>query len=380
MSWKFPLYEVGAEIEWDRLEDRFDWIQEMRDVPQDPLWHAEGDVFIHTQMVTEALVNLPEYQGLSEQDQHVLFAAALLHDVEKRSTTTTMEIDGVERIVSPSHPRKGEFTARELLYREIPTPFKVREQIAKLVRYHGLPPWAIQKKDARKEVITASLAVNTEFLYLLAKADVLGRISADGEEVLLRVELFKELCQEHECWGKARAFPSDYARYWYLNKEESSPDYDPFDDLKCEVTMMCALPGSGKDTYIQRNLNVPILSLDEIRRAHKIDPRDKKKNGQVIQMGKEQAKVFLRKQTSFVFNATNITREMRSKWISLFTEYGARVRIVYLEVPHSQLITQNHNRAHKVPENILDKMIRKWEMPGYAEAHEVVFEVGDKVL
>lgn len=377
MSWKFPLYEVGNTIEWDRLEDRFDWIQEMRGVPQDPLWHAEGDVFIHTQMVTEALVNLPEYKNLSEQDQHILFAAALLHDVEKRSTTTTMEIDGVERIVSPSHPRKGEFTARELLYREIPTPFEVREQVAKLVCYHGLPPWAIQKEDARKEVIAASLAVNTEFLYLLAKADVLGRISADGEEVSLRVELFKELCQEHECWGEARAFPSDYARYWYLNKAESSPDYEPFDDLKCEVIMMCALPGSGKDTYIQRNLDVPILSLDEIRRTHKIDPKDKKKNGQVIQMGKEQAKVFLRKQTSFVFNATNITREMRSKWISLFTDYGARVRIVYLEVPFSQLIAQNHNRAHKVPENVLDKMIQKWEMPGYSEAHEVVFEVGE---
>lgn len=338
------------------------------------------EMYLSIQMVTEALVSLPEYQGLNEQDQHILFAAALLHDVEKRSTTTTMEIDGVERIVSPSHPRKGEFTARALLYREIPTTFKVREQIAKLVRYHGLPPWAIQKKDARKEVIAASLAVNTELLYLLAKADVLGRISADGEEVLLRVELFKELCQEHECWGKARAFPSDYVRYWYLNKAESSPDYEPFDDLKCEVTMMCALPGSGKDTYIQRNLDVPILSLDEIRRTHKIDPRDKKKNGQVIQMGKEQAKVFLRKQTSFVFNATNITREMRSKWISLFTDYGARVRIVYLEVPYSQLMAQNHNRAHKVPENVLDKMIQKWEMPGYAEAHEVVFEVGDKVL
>jgi hypothetical protein len=38
-------------------------------------------------MVLDALEGLEEYQQLPEADQQLLWAAALLHDVEKRSTT-----------------------------------------------------------------------------------------------------------------------------------------------------------------------------------------------------------------------------------------------------------------------------------------------------
>lgn len=84
----------------------------------------------------------------------------------------------------------------------------------------------------------------------------------------------------------------------------------------------------------------------------------------------------MRAKTSFVFNATNITGDMRGKWISLFTEYGAWVKIVYLEVPYNVLLSQNHNREHKVPEKTLTNMIGKLEIPVPKEAHEVVYEVG----
>lgn len=67
---------------------------------------------------------------------------------------------------------------------------------------------------------------------------------------------------------------------------------------------------------------------------------------------------------------------MRSKWISLFTDYGARVKIYYLEVPYKQLLTQNHNREYKVPEKVLTNLIGKLEIPVPKETHEVVYEVG----
>lgn len=377
MNWKFPTYEPGQPIDWAGLEDRFAWFRDMQGVPQDPIWHAEGDVFVHTKMVVEALVGMAEFKALTEQDQHILFASALLHDVEKRSTTTTEVIDGVERIVSPRHAKKGEYTVRTLLYQELPTPFRVREQIAKLVRLHGLPLWAIQKQDPNKEVIRAGLVVNTYHLSLLARADILGRICEDQEEILLRIELFDELCRENGCWGKAREFETGYARFWYLNKTDSSPDYVPYNDLKFEVVMLCALPGSGKDTYLKKHLDLPVLSLDDIRRAEGIAPTDRKKNGRVIQMGKEKAKEFMRARKSFVFNATNITREMRSKWISLFTDYGGKVKIVYLEVPFQKLLSQNHNRDYKVPQHVVERMIDKLEVPTPGEAHEVEYVVGE---
>lgn len=375
--WKFPEYEVNKALDWEVLVNKYSWIADMQYVMQDPVWHAEGDVLTHTRMVVEELLELDEFKLLSEQDKHILVTAALFHDVEKRSTTLEETINGKVRIVSPRHAKKGEFTSRDILYKEMNTPFEIREQICKLVRLHGLPIWAISRDNPQKEVIYASTVVNTHLLYLLAKADALGRICEDKDEQLLKIELFKELCTEHDCFGKTKAFKSNYGRFLYFNKTESSPDYEPYDDLICTVTIMCALPGSGKDTFIKRHLDVPVLSLDDIRRANKIAPTDKKNNGRVVQLAKEQARVFLRSKTSFVFNATNITVDMRSRWIGLFLDYNARVKIVYIEVPYKRLLKQNANRNYKVPDNVLAKLIRKLEIPTVREAHEVEYIVSD---
>jgi len=378
--WKFPNYDIGNNLNWDELTNSYSWISDMQGVPQDPIWHAEGDVYIHTKMVTDKLLESAEFKQLNNQDKHILVAAALFHDIEKRSTTTEEEIDGKLRIVSPRHAKKGEYTTRQILYSEMNAPFTIREQICKLVRLHGLPIWAISKENPNKEVIYASTVVNTYLLSILAKADILGRICEDQEEILLKIELFNELCRDNNCLAKKREFKSNYGRFLYFNKEESYPDYLPFDDLICTVTVMCALPGSGKDTYIRNNLDQPILSLDDIRRKHKISPTDKKGNGQVIQKAKETAKEYLRAKTSFVFNATNITRDMRSRWISLFTDYNARVKIIYIEVPYKTLLQQNSSREHKVPEEVIHKLIGKLEIPTLQEAHEVEYIINEEKI
>jgi putative nucleotidyltransferase with HDIG domain len=144
---KLSMWKIIENYQWDTIKQRFEWIRDMQNVPQDPIFHAEGDVETHTRMVLEALLELEEFKALQEQDQHLLIAAALLHDVEKRSTTVT-ESDG--RITSKGHARKGKLTSRRILYLDVPTPFQIREQIVKLVRYHGLPLWVFEKEDPRK--------------------------------------------------------------------------------------------------------------------------------------------------------------------------------------------------------------------------------------
>jgi len=378
--WVFPNYTSEGGVNWQAMLAQFSWLRDMQKVPQDPIWHAEGDVLTHTKMVVEALIKLPEFARLSEQNKHILVAAALLHDVEKRSTTTTEIIDGMPRIVSPRHAKRGEYTARCILYKNIPTPFFIREAIVKLVRYHGLPLWAIEKPDPQKAVINASLVLNTQHLSLLAKADVLGRICADKEELLFKIALFEELCKENACFGNARHFKSGYARFLYCNKSRSSPNYVPYDNLIFTVYMLSGLPGTGKDTYINSHLDksLPILSLDAIRRKAGIAPTHKKKNGVVIQQAKEEAKIFMRAKQSFVFNATNITTDMRRKWIGLFTSYGAKVQLLYIEVPYIQLLAQNRNRTYVVPQKVIERLLTKLEIPSCVEAHDLVYVIGNE--
>jgi putative nucleotidyltransferase with HDIG domain len=122
--------------DWQHMALQYEWIADMHGVPQDPVHHAEGDVAVHTQMVLTALAALPGYNALQPEAQEILWMAALLHDVEKRSTTIT-EADG--SIISPGHAKKGALTARHILYTQFDLPFGIREQIVYLVRHHGLP-------------------------------------------------------------------------------------------------------------------------------------------------------------------------------------------------------------------------------------------------
>jgi len=226
--WKMKGYTDNEQtLVWDMLVSTYSWVKDMRGVKQDPIWHAEGDVAVHTHMVMCELFKLPEFQELNEQEKSIMFSSALFHDVEKRSTTK--EEDG--RIVSPGHSKKGEFTTRTILYKE-GTPFKIRETICKLVRHHGFPIWVNEKKDPVRSLIEINQFLNMKHLYTLAKADMLGRICNDADEMLYRVEFFKALCIEHNCFDKLHLFPNDLARYKYLTGD-SSIDYVPFDDLKC---------------------------------------------------------------------------------------------------------------------------------------------------
>ena len=246
----------------------------------------------------------------------------------------------------------------------------------KLVRYHGLPIWLLEKANLEKAVIQASLEVNTALLYLLAKADMLGRICEDQQEMLDRVELFKEFCMEQGCFGKAKDFPSDWGRYLYFHKTDSPLAYIPYEKGSFEVILLAGLPGTGKDTYIQQNYpDIPMVSIDVFRRQHKVAPTDKKRNGRMVQLAKEQARTYLRTKQSFVWNATNITQNMRRKLIDLFQTYGAKTTLVYLEVPYLELLQQNRNRAYMVPEKVIHRMIKKLEVPVIWEAPIVNYPI-----
>lgn len=377
---------------WALLSARFDWVRDMHGVEQDNQHHAEGDVAIHTQNVLRELVALPEYQTLNTIEQEILWVAALLHDVEKRSTT---RIDDNGRIISPGHAKKGESTARQILY-QLNTPFVIREHIAALVRFHGLPLWIMEKPDPQKALLAASLRVDMRLLSLLAKADVLGRICQDSNELLERIDLFELYCQEQHCWDCAYPFNHHRARYHYFASSNQHPDFIPFNNSQSQVVLLTGLPGMGKDSFIAKGLkndsvisddviNVDlfnkdyqdwhVVSLDDIRRANKISPADRNATGWVVQQAKAQAKEFLRKGENFVWNATSLTTKIRGQLIDLFYRYNAEITIVYIEVPFAQWQSQNKQRQYVVPNNVMQRMLSILEVPTPDEAHHVIYHI-----
>lgn len=365
------IWKLTKNKDWASLEKQFSWVADMQRVEQHKLHHAEGNVAIHTQMVLERLQEMPQFQDLDEQQREILWTAALLHDVEKRSTSVD---DGKGNISANGHARYGEYTTRTILFRDVPTPFYIREQIASLVRFHGLPLWLLDKHEPLKELMKVSLRLNTQHLKMLSEADAKGRICENPDQLIHSLDLFEEFCKEQNCWGLTRKFETQNARFQFFNSQNSYVDYVPFDNFKCEVTMLSGLPGMGKDHFIKSlNQDIPIVSLDAIRRKHKISPTDKSGNGTVVQMAKEEARVNLRKGQDFIWNATNITQQMRHQLIDLFVSYGAKVTIIYIEKPYDLWRKQNRNREYPLPEIVLDKMLSKLEIPQLTEAHQVEY-------
>lgn len=368
----FKYYNIKDNaLDWDSLYKDFKWVRDMENTIQDPIWHAEGNVLIHTKMVIEALLSLDEFNTLSNNDKTILVVSALMHDIEKRSTTTTEVIDGKERIVAPKHAVKGESTARKILYREFDFSFDEREMICKLVRWHGKPLHVTDEAT----IVKLSTEVSINLLSILAKADILGRFCDDKEDILYRIDYFRLIAEELNCLSSERVFPTKLGEYYYLNGKSNYIDYIPFDTHKFKVILLSGLAGSGKDFWIGSNYKGNIISLDDLRLSMGVKSNDKKGNGQVIQKAKEMAKEYMRKGEDFLWNATNITKQMRKQLIDLFESYGGEVTIVYIEKDYKTLLKQNSNRNYPIPEQALEKMIYKLEPPVKSEAYEIKYIV-----
>ena len=209
---------------------------------------------------------------------------------------------------------------------------------------------------------------------MVAEADVLGRECPDKSELIQRVSLFRDVCEENQCLSHPLRFASDHTRLVYLNSRSNTPDREIFDDTRCEVIVMSGIPGCGKDTWIAENLSqYPVVSLDNLRTEMGIAPS--KNQGQVGQRARELARAFLRKEKSFVWNATNLTQMVRQPLLSLFHDYRARTRIVYVESDWDTILQRNTNRVEQVPKSVLQRLVARFEVPTVDEVHDVQYTV-----
>lgn len=365
MNFPFVPQPPDFTLNWQSINDEFAWIRAMRDCPQDAVHHAEGDVWIHTRMVCEALIANERWRALPADAREIVFVASLMHDIGK-PLCTRIE-DG--RITSRGHSSRGEVMARGILW-QMGVAFAVREQIAALVRFHQIPFFLIDAPAAQRRLFEVSQTARCDLLALVTEADARGRICHDPQRLLDNIALFTQFAQEHQCLSAPRSFPNDHSRFLYFRREDRDPDYPAFDDTICEVIVMAGMPGAGKDTWIAlHHPDLLVISLDRLRAEMKIRPTDNQ--GPVVARAREQAREYLRRRQSFVWNATNISRQMRAHCLSLCADYNARVRIVWVEVPEKQLLAQNRLRADSVPENVIYKLLSRWEVPDLTEAHQL---------
>jgi predicted kinase len=116
---------------------------------------------------------------------------------------------------------------------------------------------------------------------------------------------------------------------------------------------------------------MPVVSLDAIRTELGVDPaRDQRA---VVDAGYQRAREHLRAGRSFVWNATNVSREHRERCTGLIADYRGRVELVAVETSPEVLRERNRARSAPVPAAVIDRLVRRWNAPDLTEAHTLTW-------
>lgn len=395
----------GKNINLTTNESFRDWpeFNILRDTPQDPEWHAEGDVLIHTEMVLNECQNI--IGSLEPGEAKYLYLSALFHDIAKPETT--MYDQELKHTIAPGHERIGGIRTRSLLRvlsKDITN--DERRLISQLVATHHLVKRTVKKfeandPDALPYLERLASRVNTKFLWALEMADMKGRKCVDPEKQIEIVELFRMLCEENGLFGKAPTpwfNPGDvedipfedstvenYAlaemhrrRLLGVIKDQYQGRAFLYEVAKTRkkipyVIFPIGVAGSGKShAFESMPKGMVRISPDAQREIEYGDESNQENHGRIYQACTEQLKDVLRKGDRAYFDATNIVPDLRSKLVTICHDYGAMVSFWVFDISLETLLKRNRERARKVPEFVIERQMSKFEWPLPEESHRLV--------
>jgi len=328
--------------------------------PHDPVHHAEGDPLVHTAMVVRELVGLDGFAALGADARVALALAALLHDVAKPETA----IENGTRVSHPNHAPRGARKARAALH-AAGLDAAVRECAVSLCRRHMQPHHALARQGddigLLRWLAAVSLEMPVRLLLLLATADARGRRPGRSDDA---IALLHDFAADHDLLDPCFPFTDRHARLSCCRGGTRDPRFaTQVPEEGALVSVLSGLPGSGKSTRAREleACGAVRISVEELIHAG-LD------RGTAVQRAKETLREALRQGRDAVWDATMITRAPRRQIASLAEGYGARVRMLALEVPLGERARRVAVRGTDVPEKVLVNMLRSWELPTYDEA------------
>ena len=349
------------EAMWQKVAELFPYSSEMKSCIQDSVYHAEGDVWTHVQMIAQHV-----YDRGQANDLQLL--TTLYHDIAKAKTREEIVQPDRIRVSHPYHSRIGAQMAWTDMWKYNIGDIATRLQVYKQIQWHQRSYHIWKHSDMIKSALSYGADASWADLIEFSICDNLGRISEHQDETVESLELLRMWLDEQGIANKQ--WHSNSSKMFYFEKDGRDHTYHAQRPNGSNVIIMCGLPGSGKDTYVAKTFyRFPVISMDQIRASMKIDHGDNQ--GPVIQAALEKAKEYLRKKESFVWNSTNLTRLARGKVLDLCRSYDAYTNIYVMGTDFQTTLAGNKNRKAVVPESVIYGMLNKWEPVSRTEAHEV---------
>ncbi len=165
-------------------------------LPQEPEWHPEGDVFVHTGHCLDALVGLPAWRDGDAHTRRILSLGVLAHDFGKATTTQQMERRRQLRWVSPGHEAAGGPPSETFLLR-IGAPLELIDYVRPLVVHHlahHQGPTNLRDTTVRRLARKIHPA-RIDDLIAVMTSDHLGRPPLVSEDALRRIHDLRDVAQ-----------------------------------------------------------------------------------------------------------------------------------------------------------------------------------------
>ncbi|AIY80786.1 HDIG domain-containing protein [Clostridium botulinum] len=161
-------------------------IKDLKEVPQNPKYHPEGNVFIHTMMVVDEGAKRREISN----DKRIFMWTLLLHDIGKKPTTKMRK----GRLISYDHDKVGAEMAEEFL-NYFNENRDLVDYVRKLIRWHMQSLFVV--KNTRFQDIEGILRdISVDDIALVSLCDRLGRGGLDDsliEQTKNDIEFFKKV-------------------------------------------------------------------------------------------------------------------------------------------------------------------------------------------
>ena len=237
----------------------FGELERMIGVPQDPVFHPEGDVWNHTMRTLDEAAKLRD----TAKKPLYFMLAALCHDMGKPASTR--EIDG--RLHAYGHDETGVSTAEGFL-RRITAEKRLIEYVCNAVRLHMRPNMLVQQKASDKAYRRLfDRASVPEDLLLLAKADFLASLADEN---------YRET--EIELRGQLEGYRSLMAKPYVQAKDLLDAGMQPGPEIREAMTFLHKLQLSGVDR--EEALS---QALGYMRSQHKSGGSEKRENADTKQ-------------------------------------------------------------------------------------------------
>ena len=164
----------------------FSLLSRLKDVPQSPKHHPEGNVWNHTMLVVDEAARKKE----KSKNPVAFMWAALLHDIGKADTTNNEK----GRITAYNHENVGALQAEDFLKDFIKDRVLI-QKITALIRWH-MQILFVVKSMKFADIKTMTEETDMEEIALLGYCDRMGRLNADRSAENENLRVFMKKCLE----------------------------------------------------------------------------------------------------------------------------------------------------------------------------------------